>query len=66
MENKEKKISDRLRFVMQQTDNPKLLEICSKIAFLDIKTQEALLDCIEKKVPLELVLEALKKIKDIK
>lgn len=58
----ENKISDRLRFVMQQTDSPELLEICSKIAYLDIKIQEALLDCIEQKIPLELILEILKKI----
>jgi hypothetical protein len=33
------KISDRLRFVMQQTDSPKLLELCAMISQLDIKTQ---------------------------
>ena len=57
----ENKISDRLRFVMQETDSPKLLEICSKIAFLDIKVQDVLLDCIEQKIPLELIMEELNK-----
>ena len=57
----ENKISDRLRFVMQQTDNPKLIEICGKIASLDIKIQESFLDCIEQKIPLELILLALTK-----
>jgi len=41
------KISDRLRFVMSQTDNPKLLEICAKIAKLNPKAQEAMLDAVE-------------------
>ena len=55
------KISNRLRFVMQQTDNSKLLEVCSKISYLDIKIQESLLDCIEQEIPLELILNVLKK-----
>jgi hypothetical protein len=54
-------ISDRLRFVMSQTDSPKLLEICSKISYLDIKVQESLLDCIENDIPLELILKILEK-----
>ena len=40
-------VSDRLKFVMSQTDDPKLLEICAKIAKLNIDAQESLLDAIE-------------------
>jgi hypothetical protein len=57
----ENKISDRLRFVMQQTNYPKLIEICGKIASLDIKIQESFLDCLEQNIPLELILTALTK-----
>ena len=62
----ENKISDRLRFVLSQTDNPKLIELSGKIASLDIKIQESLLDCIEQKIPLELVLLALNKSEEVK
>jgi len=62
----ENKISDRLRFVLSQTDNPKLIELSGKIASLDIKVQESLLDCIEQKIPLELVLLALTKSEEVK
>ena len=62
----ENKISDRLRFVLSQTDNPKLIELSGKIASLDIKIQESLLDCIEQKIPLELVLLALTKSEEVK
>ena len=62
----ENKISDRLRFVISQTNNPKLIELSGKIASLDIKVQESLLDCIEQKIPLELVLLALTKSEEVK
>ena len=62
----ENKISDRLRFVLSQTDNPKLIELSGKIASLNIKIQESLLDCIEQKIPLELVLLALTKSEEVK
>ena len=56
-------ISDRLRFVMSQTDSPKLIEICSKIAGLDIKIQESLLDCIEQGIDMGLLLKVLENVK---
>ena len=62
----ENKISERLRFVIQQTNNPKLIELSGKIASLDIKIQESLLDCIEQKIPLELILLALTKSEEVK
>lgn len=62
----ENNISDRLRFVISQTNNPKLIELSGKVASLDIKIQESLLDCIEQKIPLELVLLALTKSEEVK
>lgn len=62
----ENKISDRLRFVMSQTDNPKLIELSGKIASLDIKIQESLLDCIEQGIDLNLILKALEVTNGIK
>ena len=59
--NMQNKISDRLRFVMSQTNNPKLLELCSKISYLDIKVQESLLDCIEQGIDMSIVLLALQR-----
>lgn len=38
---------DRLRFAIDNTDNPKLLAILAKIAELKEETQEALLDAVE-------------------
>lgn len=55
----EHQISDRLRFVMQQTNSPKLIELSGKIASLDIKLQESLLDCIQNDIDLNIVLKAL-------
>lgn len=39
---------DKLRFAINNTDNPKLLSILTKITYLDNNTQEKLLDAIEK------------------
>jgi len=41
---------DRLRFVKDNTENPKLLEIISKMATLSEETQERLCDCIKQGV----------------
>jgi len=38
---------DRLRFCIDNTDSPKLLEILSKIASLPKKQQEGVLDLVE-------------------
>ena len=38
---------DRLRFAIDNTDNPKLLEILAKMAKLSDKGQEAMLDLVE-------------------
>ena len=40
-------MNERLRFAIDNTDNPKLLSILSKIAALPEDTQEKLLDLIE-------------------
>ena len=42
------KMIDKLRFAINNTDNPKLLSILTKITYLDNNTQEKLLDAIEK------------------
>jgi len=38
---------DKLRFALDNTDNPKSLEILAKIAKLPDKAQEGMLDLIE-------------------
>lgn len=40
-------MNERLRYAIDNTDNPKLLAILSKIAALPEKAQEGVLDLIE-------------------
>jgi len=40
-------MKDRLKFMKDNTESPKILNIISKMAELSEKQQEALCDCIE-------------------
>ena len=47
---RKRRMIDRLRFVKNNTENPKLLEIIGKMGQLSEEAQERLCDCIEQGV----------------